>query len=240
MDRSFLSQPEVVQASRKFVCIRLATYESLTEAEVLRHIFIGGSGQVENTTFAILSPDGRTPLVRSGRGPNWAYRQSQDMAAGMEAIANYYHSRPAQAGDLPAVPNLRLAVNVGACDNLPVVAALSDDPRQLEGWRRRLTGVCWDPALLGRAIYTLDATRNAAGLVPGSQSGLVVIQSGQFGQDGHVLARLDPDSPNLVRELDAALSRYRAQPKNVHEHMRQGHMRGVYWRTQIPVTDPHR
>lgn len=63
MDRSFLSRPEVVRASRQFVCIRLATYESFEEAQMLRGIFLGGSGQVENTTFALLSPDGKTPLV---------------------------------------------------------------------------------------------------------------------------------------------------------------------------------
>ena len=62
MDGSFLSDADVVAASRKFVCIRLSTYEDAEEAEFLRSIYVGRSGDLENTVFAILSPDGkRTP-----------------------------------------------------------------------------------------------------------------------------------------------------------------------------------
>ena len=35
MDRSYLSQPEVVAASRDFVCVRLMTYESRVEGDFL-------------------------------------------------------------------------------------------------------------------------------------------------------------------------------------------------------------
>jgi hypothetical protein len=139
MDRSFLSRPEVVQASRKFICIRLATYESFEEAQMLRGIFLGGSGQVENTTFALLSPDGKTPLVYSGRSPDFAFVNSQQMADTMGRISQRYRGRA--SGELPTVVNLRLAVNVGACDGLPVVALVSNDPAQLRNWQSRLAAV---------------------------------------------------------------------------------------------------
>jgi len=235
MDRSFLSRPEVVQASRKFVCIRLATYESFEEAQVLRSIFVGGSGQVENTTFALLSPDGKTPLARSGRSPNWSFAQAKEMALSMDRIANYYRGRPIGSAPLPAVANLRLAVNVGACDNLPVVALLSDNPNTV-----RLARVAWEPALLGRAVYTVDRPSAAARLVSGGlKPGLYVLQPGTYGQDARVLASLEAESPDLSAELTRALDLYRYRSKDPGPHIREGNQRGVYWQTQIPVTDPN-
>ncbi len=231
MDRSFLSRPEVVQASRKFICIRLATYESFEEAQMLRGIFLGGSGQVENTTFALLSPDGRTPLVYSGRSPDFAFVSSQQMAATMVRISERYQGRA--SGELPAVVNLRLAVNVAACDGLPVLALTSPDAKQLRNWQSRLAAVAWDPALLGKAIYCLDQRATP-------KPGLLVLAPGKFGLDSQPLGWLDPDSANLAAELQRLLSSYRAADKNARDHILEGNQRGVYWQTQIPVTDPHK
>jgi len=230
MDRSFLSQPEVVQASRQFVCIRLATYESFEEAQVLRGIFLGGSGQVENTTFALLSPDGKVPLVYSGRSPDFAFVNSGQMASTMGRISQHYRGRA--SGELPTVVNLRLALNVGACDGLPVVALVSPDGNQLRNWQSRLAAVAWEPALLGRAIYCLD--RRAA-----ARPGLLVLAPSKFGLDGQPLGWLDPDSPHLSRDLQTLLSRYHTREKNAHDHIFEGNQKGVHWQTQIPVTDPH-
>ena len=72
MDRSFLTDKDVVAASRKFVCIRLATYEDAAENEVLKGIF-AMRGTLQNTVFGILTPDGKTHIVRSGRSPAWAF-----------------------------------------------------------------------------------------------------------------------------------------------------------------------
>ncbi len=241
MDRSFLSQPEVVQASRKFVCIRLATYESLSEITVLRSIFVGGSGQVENTTFALLSPDGKTPLTYVGRSPDWAFRQSSQMAATMDKIATYYHrEQPLGSAELPTAANLRLALNLGACDNLPVVVAVSDDRRQLGEFQNRLAGLAWKPALLGRAIYSVAQLKTAAGLIPDrAKPGYWVVESGQFGVDGRLLAWIDADSPNLQADLGRALSLYRSVSKDARSHIREGNKRGIHWQTQTPETDPH-
>ncbi|MBS2036623.1 hypothetical protein JST97_16655 [bacterium] len=230
MDRSFLSKPEVVQASRQFVCIRLATYESFEEAQVLRGIFLGGSGQVENTTFALLSPDGKTPLVYSGRSPDFAFVNSQQMADTMGRIARHFGGR--SSGELPTVVNLRLAVNVAACDGLPVVELVSEDPAQLRNWQSRLAAVAWEPALLGKAVYCLERRQV-------SKPGLVVLAPGKFGQDSQQIGWLDPDSATLGSDLLRLLAGYHAAEKNAHEHIFEGKRKGVFWQTQIPVTDPH-
>ena len=90
MDRSFLSQPAVIAASRRFVCIRLATYEDKEEADYLVQVFRGRLGTLENTVFAILSPDGKKYLARPGRGPNFAFANSKDMAEQMRGMAAQY------------------------------------------------------------------------------------------------------------------------------------------------------
>src|SRR5262245_48653173 len=95
MDRSFLSQPEVIAAARQFVCVRLATYEDATEAELLKSICPTGSGELENTVFAILSPDGQRQLVRGARSAREAFDDARHMAQTMSRIAGWYKVKPA-------------------------------------------------------------------------------------------------------------------------------------------------
>src|SRR5262245_31890428 len=96
MDRSFLSDASVVAASREWVCVRLLTYENAAEAEMLTSLFVGRSGQLENTTFALLAPDGKTKLSRAGRSPDFAFRggpgesPAAEMASAMVEIAARY------------------------------------------------------------------------------------------------------------------------------------------------------
>ena len=67
MDRSFLSQPEVIAASRHFVCVRLTTYEDKEEGEFLKSFHVTRSGELENTVAALLAPDGKRQLARASR-----------------------------------------------------------------------------------------------------------------------------------------------------------------------------
>ncbi|MFT7643709.1 MAG: hypothetical protein ACI9G1_005475, partial [Pirellulaceae bacterium] len=42
----------------------------------MRSIFVSRSGNIENTTFSILTPDGKKSLVRAGRSPDWSFRNA--------------------------------------------------------------------------------------------------------------------------------------------------------------------
>ena len=92
--------------------------------------------------------------------------------------------------------------------------------------------MAWEPALLGRAVYCLE--RRAV-----TRPGLLVLAPGKFGQDSQEIGWLDPDSPTLSADLLRVLNGYHSQEKNAHDHIFEGNRRGVYWKTQIPVTDPH-
>ena len=62
MDRSYLSDPEVVGASRDFVCVRLVTYEDVEEMEFMKSIYDFRT-PTKNSLFAILDPSAEEHLV---------------------------------------------------------------------------------------------------------------------------------------------------------------------------------
>ncbi len=134
MDSSFLSDVGVFAASRRFVFIRLTTYEDQKKADFLKSIYLGPSGQLENTTFAILSPDETRKLTVAGRGSFHAFREIASMAAGMNHIAKQYSASKEAAwtdSELPLMKNVDLAVNDAAADGLPLIITVADNKKQL-------------------------------------------------------------------------------------------------------------
>ena len=243
MDRSFLSQPEVIAASRPFVCIRLTTYENKKEADLLKSIFVGRSGDVENTTFTILSPDGKQTLVRPGRSARHSFASAADMAAALNRITKQHEVRKTEAEPaLPKVPSVRLALDVAACDNQPLVVLAARAAETLGPLEGRVRTLAWSSDFLGQAVYatTTDlADLKSIDEVPAG-GGLLVIQPDRFGLKGRVLAHaaVDAAATELARTLQAGIAQHRRVDKTFENHVREGHRLGVFWETLIPVTDP--
>jgi hypothetical protein len=245
MDRSFLSQPEVIAASRRFVCVRLTTYENAEEAEFLQSLLRTRSGEVENTVFTLLSPDGKRHLARASRSARQTFGDAGRMAETMNRVANEYAARPA-AGEappaLPQVANVRLAVNVAACDNQPLVILLGPDAAARQRLEEQLRPLAWSEAFLGRFVYaTASAAKDLANVadVRGT-AGLLVVQPDHFGTQGTVLKQAGPDASReaLVQCLQEGLSLHQRRDRSFGNHVREGHQKGVFWETAIPVTDP--
>jgi hypothetical protein len=249
MDRSFLSDKAVIAASRAFVCVRLATYESASEAVVLKSFFVGRSGELENSTFAILAPDGKTKLTRAGRSPSFAYGRNASapaaMAAEMNRLAKRYPGKRAalKAAPLPLVADVRLGINIAACDSLPLVVVVGKDAAQRAKLEKTLAPVAWDEANLGAFIYA--STHEVKDLKPltkvKASPGYVVVQPGVYGQDGSNLVQLPASA--TPKALAEALAKARkkhsaAAKKDRRSHVRTGQREGVHWDTEIPVTDP--
>src|SRR5438552_657238 len=128
MDRSFLSRPEVIAASRNVVCVRLMTYENEDENFFLKSFKITRSGEVENTTVAVMSPDGAKTLTRAGRGARQVFGDAAQMAETLTRFAKQYPVKDAAPPlELPKVANVRLALDVAACDNQPLVVVFAPD-----------------------------------------------------------------------------------------------------------------
>ncbi len=240
MDRSFLTDEAVIAASREFVCIRCATYEDAEEAEFLKWIFKGRNGALENTVFCILSPDGSQKLIRGGRGP-MQFRGARDMALQMDKIAQDY-AQDVRITALPQLKNVRLGLNVAACDNLPAVLVMGENAKQLDELRTKLGPVAWEQDLLGMFIFcsTDDADElSVVEKLADGKTGFAIVAPDAYGQKAEVITQLPADvSAEVLKDaLVKAAADFERPVKSHQRHVRAGRNEGIGWETEIPVTD---
>jgi hypothetical protein len=241
MDRSFLSQADVVTASRKFVCVRLTTYESKEEAALLKALGATRSGEVENTLFVLLAPDGKKQLTAAAREPKKLFGSPRAMADAMNRLAKDYPGKAA-VPVLPKIDNVRLAVNVAACDNQPLVIVLGQDPSARAQLEAMLAELAWSEKFIGRFVYVAASSARELEAVNGvaADSAILVVQSDRFGLHGTVLKQVPAAAPpnQVAVLLEVALDKYERAAATFREHVQAGHQLGVFWETRIPVTDP--
>lgn len=243
MDRSFLSQPEVIDASRKFVCIRLLTYEDRREADFLKTLFLGGSGDLENTLFTMLSPDGKRPLIRPSRSARHSFGSAAEMVQTMNRIATQHQARNTEGTpELPKIATVRLALDVSACDNQPLAVLFARDPSTLQRLETAVQKLAWSEDFLGQLTYVATSAPADLKAIEGASpvGGLLIIQTDRFGLRGKVLAQVAEDSSPvaLAKAMRTGIRLYQPIEKTLPNHIRDGHHGGVFWDTQIPVTDP--
>ena len=240
MDRSFLSHDAVIEASRQFVCVRCATYEDAEEAKFLKWIF-ARDDNLENTVFCMLSPDGRDKLIRGQRGPH-NYRDASDMADHLKQIAREYGSDSKGFFAVPRMKNVRLGLNVAACDCLPAIVVLGDTDEQVKELAARLSPAAWHEALAGAFIYCSTTDPQEVEVIKGlnGNAGYAIVEPDAFGQTARVLAQLDADvsQERLQEAMTAALQAFERPVKDHHRHVRSGHRSKIAWETEIPVEDP--
>jgi hypothetical protein len=244
MDRSFLSRPEVIAASRQFVCVRLLSYENADEGAFLKAFTVTRSGELENTVFTVLSADGKKQLARASRSARQTFGDAARMAETMRRLAREHAPRGEAAGrpELPAMTNLRLAVNVAACDNQPLVVLFAADAKVRRSLEERLTALAWSDAFLGRFLYVTarDAAELAELTGAKAEAGVLVVQPDRFGRKGEVLRQVGADAApeGLAKCLTEAAALHKRALRTFENHVREGQRQGVFWETVIPVTDP--
>jgi len=247
MDQSLWSDPLVIEASRKFVCARLATYEDAGEGKFLEGLYRGRSGQLENTVFVMLTSDGKTRLSRSGRSPTMVFGGSVGwdgtvLALEMGNIAERHPpTKKPEASTGPALPvakDVRRAVNIAACDRLPLVISGGLDDEQLQS----LAAIGWTEPYIGRLGWasTSDPSHLKSVGIDKPSSGIWVVQPDNFGLQVEVIAKLpaDADRATIRKALDLALETKRPSQKRTRSHVQQGQRLGKNWDTEIPVSDP--
>lgn len=219
----------------------MLTYESASEAEVLKSLWIPGA-PLENTVFAILDPTGRA-IVRGGRGPNHVFRDSFDMATRMDEIARYYNSNSrVTPSALPSVDTVRLALNVAACEKRPLAIVVGRNEQERQMLASKLASIAWSDQLIGKLVYTtgresdLNSIRGAR-----LSAGYVFAGPNVFGTEASAMIQLGPFATqyDLMQASARAASYFRPEYLSHHDHVRLGHQQGVYWQTAIPETDPH-
>jgi len=242
MDRSFLSGDQLIKATRDFVCIRTATYEDKQEATFLEWAFVGNTGgSLRNFGYCILSPDGKTKLRRSTRGPNFLYANSNAMAADLRHISAQYTGRTTTSsnGSVPQMKSVRLGINVASCDGLPSVVVFGKDQTEVNSLNQKLSGVIWGEQLAGKFIYASTTNSSDLKSVPGAgfQSGILVIKPDTFGIKGQLITIISPEvsDEQLEQALLNAANTFTRISKTHGLHVRNGQQTGTLWKTEVPV-----
>lgn len=247
MDRSLLSNQDIVAASRDFVCIRLLTYESESEGKFLESIYRGRSGQLENSVFAILAPDG-TKLTRAGRGPHMVFRGRgeagvvENMLEGMRKIAADYPGKESEERALPQLEDLRRALNASSCDIQPLVVVADTDAEARAAKVEQVKKLAWSSKFVGIFSYVVVSDLAELAVIEGSKeaAGVYVVQPDSYGLKGTILARdAGTDAGSLSRALGVGQEKFVGVTKDSRKHIREGRQSGKNWDPEIPVTDPH-
>ena len=244
MDKSFLSDANLIKASRDFVCIRLATYEDEEEAKFLKSFNVGRSADLENTVFVLLTPDGKQTLCKPSRGPNFEFRTPSILASAMESISLAFNTkdRSKTTARLPQMKDFRLGLNVSSCDGLPSVICVGKSAKQVSELQDKLSPLALDEQLAGKFVYASSKDPAELKIVKGydGKAGFVMIKPGEFGIDGEMISMFAPSVDSEV--LKKALVDYANGTEKVvkvhRDHVREGNRSGKNWETEIPVTDP--
>jgi hypothetical protein len=240
MDRSFLSDAQVAEAARRFVCVRIITYEDTEEQKILHAMGGTGSGEVENTVFTILAPDATTKLLRPGRSTRDHFRSAAAMAEALEQISRKYPGR--DDSELPPLPknaSVKLAINVAACEGIPVVVLHAKNAETLKTLESRVRRLAWTDEFRGRFVYGIATVTDDLVALDGASEGLSIAQSEQYGRSAKVVAHADASASSLALTLALRNGLEAARPSQVafFEHIRQGRQQGVLWETLLPITD---
>ncbi len=253
-------------ASRKFVCVRLATYENEAAATFLKSIYTGRSGEVENTTFVLLGPGAEKRLSRAGRGPHMLLGErggppsggprggppgsgpaddsaGEDLAAVLEKAAKPFRAK-AELRALPQTHDFRRALNIAACDSQPLVVALATSDEARSKLEKRIEALAWSEALVGRYHYVLVKDKAACTGVEGvpAGDGVFVVSRGTYGTSGKVIAKVaasanDEALRKMLEKTEAAFDSPNAS-RSHRDHVRSGRRLGEWWESEVPVTDP--
>lgn len=224
--------------------MRLATYEDAEETKFLEKIYTRGNG-LENTVFAILSPDGKEHLTRAGRKPS--YRRASQLANAMDQIVQdgYGDSKQKRWSDttLPEFKSLDLAINVASCDSLPAIIVIGENDAAIEKSKKQLLPIAWNEELAGQFVFasvkTSEDLRAISGIPEDSPSGVYVVAPGQFGMSSEVVAKVSDfvDTAAATKEISTALANFKPVAKNHRQHVQFGFQLGLKWETAVPVTD---
>ena len=219
-----------------------ATYESASEAEVLRWVFSDRDGTLRNTSFGILSSDGKRKLSRTGRSPSMVYRTTEGFVDALREIADEQSTEKKKAIEaLPTLPDLRVALDVAAADLRPLIVVHATKAKarlQLEDVLQR---AAWSEDFIGRFRYVVvDDEELEAFDDLKLEAGISIVQAEAYGRSGEVLSHVaSPKSEaNLAEVLAQGLERFDSEAKRVREHLRKGEREGIEWETEIDVTDP--
>ena len=251
IDDGWLFQKEIIDASQNFVCIRLTSYESKSEAAFIENL----RGNPVNTAFAILDPSGKPALEVKGlgRGPGELFEDPADMAKQLNEIAAKYPQKISQANSqkatsketaispaLPVTLSAKLGLAVASADLQPLVLVVASDPALRATLEAKVAKFAWSKDFQGFFTYA-NATSTKGLLISQTgeaKEGVFIIEPDIFGATGKVVARLSATEvdKNLASAMKDALSKHVRISKSRNELKRLALANGIFFETGIPVS----
>ncbi|MEM6569911.1 MAG: hypothetical protein AAF957_15985 [Planctomycetota bacterium] len=196
-------------------------------------------GELQNTSFALLDPDGEK-LTRGSRSPSMTYGSADGLAKALRETYARYASTAKPIEALPVVRDLRLGLNVAAADMRPLVVVRGKDSAEAERLAGEVARVAWSASGVGACHYVvLDGASTFEGLTP--ELGVTVVQPDPYGHGGEVLAHAPSTTrgTQLARSITRGVKAFSAEAREHDDHVREARRRGITWETETPVTDTH-
>ncbi|MBK1831176.1 hypothetical protein JIN77_10590 [Verrucomicrobiaceae bacterium R5-34] len=242
-----------IAASRAFVCVRIESFESKENQDMVRKFL---NGRFENTAFCVLAPDGKTQLSRTGRSPQMGFgirgrpeaggaeekAQNAAVLAAMTKIAKQY---PAKASAEHAVVedfnSFKQGLNISSGDQRLFVFTVAP-LKQREALKKSMQKVANHKEVIGKYHFDFADKVDAewSKVIEGdkNKTGIFIIQAGEFGQTGKVLAELPLDTkPEKIRAaLGKANQAFASSEKRkvYATHVRKGRAEGVKYEDNMP------
>jgi hypothetical protein len=239
IDENFLTKKEVIDASKKFVCIRLTSYENKAEEKFVEKI----TGVMVNTAFAILNPNGEPEMKLRGnrRGPADLFTDTADMVKQMNDIAAKYPVKDASA--IPALPitlSAKVGMAVAAADLQPLLVVISADPVKRASYESQVAKLAWSSAIRGRMTYASAANVKEIQQLKGEtiSEGVMLIEPNYFGSGGDVVKKVNASviGTSLESAISDTLKNHIRVAKSRQELKRKGLAEGIFYETGIPVS----
>ncbi len=138
MERGLLSDAKIIEASQKFVCVRLNSTEDLENAEFARKL----GGRAPNVEFYLLDPTGQKVFDQRGNRSMGEFLKASGGASGiaakMDAIARTYPGNKTALGPaaVPWMKTVRETLVQANCDAEPILLLVSDESEQAKALKK--------------------------------------------------------------------------------------------------------
>ena len=256
IDDGWLTHNDIIEVAQKFVCIRLTSYESQSEAAFIEKL----RGNPMNTAFAILTPQGEPALKVQGlgRGPSELFSDTADMVKQMnEVAAKYVATDAAQTPMLPVTLSAKLGLAVASADLQPLVLVVASDPAARAALEAKVAKLAWSKDFQGfftyanaantKALVLTSATNNGAANTSSgnaantsviTKDSVLIIEPDLFGAAGKIVAQIsagDVDT-QLTSAMKSARTNHVRMEKSREQLKRLALAQGIYFETGIPVS----
>jgi len=256
IDDGWLTHNDIIEVAQKFVCIRLTSYESQSEAAFIEKL----RGNPVNTAFAILTPQGEPALKVQGlgRGPSELFSDTADMVKQMnEVAAKYVATDVAQTPMLPVTLSAKLGLAVASADLQPLVLVVASDAAVRAALEAKVAKLAWSKDFEGfftyanaantKSLVLTSATNNGAANTSSgnaantsviTKDSVLIIEPDIFGAAGKIVAQISASDVDtqLPSAMKSARTNHVRMEKSREQLKRMALAQGIYFETGIPVS----